>query len=144
MALFGNKDTDGAQGLTLERAQAVIEAARTKAEQIGVPMNIAVVDEGGNLKAFVRMEKAWLGSIQIAQDKAYTARAFDMATKELAKLSQPGDPAFGIHTTNGGRVIIFPGGIPLKEGDEVVGAVGVSGGLPDQDHEVAEAGAAAF
>src|SRR3954469_25006603 len=110
MALFGGKAMDGApEGVTLKRAQAVIEAARKKAEEIGVPMNIAVMDEGGNLKAFVRMEKAWLGSIQIAQDKAYTARAFDMSTKELAKISQPGDPAFGIHSTNGGRVVIFPG-----------------------------------
>lgn len=146
MALFGDKEkeTDGAVGVTLERALAVIEAARRKAEEIGVPMDIAVVDEGGNLKAFARMEKAWLGSIQIAQDKAYTARAFDMETKALAKLAQPGDPAFGIHSTNGGRVVIFPGGVPLKEGGEVVGGVGVSGGLPDQDHEVAQAGADAF
>jgi uncharacterized protein GlcG (DUF336 family) len=144
MALFGSKETSEGQGMLLERAQAVIEAARRKAEEIGVPMNIAVVDEGGNLKAFVRMEKAWLGSIQIAQDKAYTARAFDMSTKALGKLSQPGEPVFGIHSTNGGRVVIFPGGIPLKDGDEVVGAVGVSGGLPNQDHEVAEAGVEAF
>src|SRR3954463_15753974 len=136
MALFGGKETDQTQGVTLKQAQAVIEAARRKAEEIGVQMNIAVVDEGGNLKAFARMEKAWLGSIQIAQDKAYTARAFDMSTEDLAKISQPGDPAFGIHSTNGGRVVIFPGGVPLKEGTEVVGGVGVSGGLPDQDHEV--------
>lgn len=144
MGLFGGKETNEVEGVTVKRAQAVIDAARRKAEEIGVPMNIAVVDEGGNLKAFARMEKAWLGSIQIAQDKAYTARAFDMATKDLGKLSQPGEPVYGIHSTNGGRVVIFPGGIPLKEGDEIVGAVGVSGGLPDQDHEVAEAGVDAF
>ena len=130
--------------VTLETAQLVIEAARQKAEYLEVPMNVAVVDAGGNLKAFIRTDKAWLGSIQIAQDKAFTARAFDMSTKDLAKISQPDDPAFGIHSTNGGRVVIFPGGIPLKNGDEVVGGIGVSGGLPDQDHEVALAGAKAF
>jgi uncharacterized protein GlcG (DUF336 family) len=130
--------------VTFEAAQLVIEAARKKAEDLEVPMNIAVVDAGGNLKSFVRMDKAWLGSIQIAQDKAFTARAFDMSTKELAKISQPDDPAFGIHSTNGGRVVIFPGGIPLKADDEVVGGIGVSGGLPDQDHEVALAGVKAF
>jgi uncharacterized protein GlcG (DUF336 family) len=107
-------------------------------------MNIAVVDAGANLKAFIRMDKAWLGSIQIAQDKAFTARAFDMSTKELAKISQPEDVAFGIHTTNQGRVVIFPGGIPVKDGNEVVGAIGVSGGQPDEDHDVAQVGAAAF
>ena len=132
------------QEVTLETAQSIIEAARKKAEDLEVPMNIAVVDVGGNLKSFIRMDKAWLGSIQIAQDKAFTARAFDMSTKDLAKLSQPEDPAFGIHSTNGGRVVIFPGGIPLKVGDDVVGGIGVSGGLPDPDHEVALAGAKAF
>src|ERR1700749_2956809 len=144
MALSGSSEANGKKNVTLDRAQTIIEAALRKAADIGVPMNVAVVDEGGNLKSFVRMEKAWLGSIQIAQDKAWTARAFDMTTKELAAISQPEDPAFGIHTTNGGDVVVFPGGIPLKDGEEVVGAIGVSGGQPDQDHEVAEAGAAAF
>jgi uncharacterized protein GlcG (DUF336 family) len=130
--------------ITIARSQQVIEAAMRKAEEIGVAMNIAVVDDGGNLKAFVRMEKAWLGSIDIAINKAFTARAFDMSTKKLAKIAQPGDTAFGIHATNGGRVVIFPGGIPLMAGEQVVGAIGVSGGQPDEDHEVAEAGAEAF
>ncbi|MDQ3686981.1 MAG: heme-binding protein [Acidobacteriota bacterium] len=131
-------------GVTLERAQKVVEAARQKAEKIGVPMNIAVVDAGNNLTTFARMDGAWLGSIDIAQNKAYTARAFDMSTKELAPLCQPGKPLFGIHASNDGQLIIFPGGIPLTSGDKVVGAIGVSGGSVEQDQEVAEAGAAAF
>ena len=132
------------QNVTLASARTVIEAARKRAEEIGVPMCIAVVDDGANLVAFARMDGAWLGSIDIAQDKAFTARAFDITTKELAKLSQPGQPLFGITASNEGRVVIFAGGVPLKHDGRVVGAVGSSGGQPDQDHEVAEAGAAAF
>ncbi len=130
--------------VTLGTALAVVEAARKRAEQVGVAMNIAVVDDGGNLVAFARMDGAWLGSIEIAQDKAWTARAFDISTKELASMSQPKQPLFGIAETHRGRVIIFGGGIPLKADGHVVGAVGVSGGTPDQDQEVAEAGVAAF
>jgi uncharacterized protein GlcG (DUF336 family) len=133
-----------AKHVTLAAARDVIEAARKHAEKIGVPMNIAVVDAGANLVAFIRMDGGWLGSIDIAQDKAFTARAFDLTTKELAKLSQPGEPLFGITASNEGRVVIFAGGIPLKSEGRVVGAVGASGGRPDQDHEVAEAGTAAF
>ncbi|MGH9942077.1 MAG: GlcG/HbpS family heme-binding protein [Pyrinomonadaceae bacterium] len=144
MALFGSKETNEAQGVTLARAQAVVEAARQQADKIGVQMNIAVVDAGNNLTAFARMDGAWLGSIDIAQNKAYTARAFDMETKTLGKASQPGEPLFGIHASNGGKIIIFAGGIPLKDGSTVVGAIGVSGGTVEQDQEVAEAGAAAF
>ena len=130
--------------VTLAAAQAVLEAARQKATEIDVPMNIAVVDAGNNLVAFARMDDAWLGSIEISQNKAYTARAFDMPTKELAPLAQPGCPLYGIVTSNDGRVVAFAGGIPLKSEDRVVGAVGVSGGTIEQDHEVAEAGVAAF
>ncbi len=144
MALFGSKEAPQAQGVTLERAQAVIETARRKAEQIGVAQNIAIVDAGNNLVAFAHMDGAWLGSIDIAQNKAYTARAFDMETKALGKMSQPGEPLFGIHASNDGKLIIFAGGIPLKQGGQVVGAIGVSGGTVDQDQEVAEAGVAAF
>ena len=133
-----------AKPVTLAAAQAVLKAAQGKADRLGVPMNIAVVDDGANLVAFARMDGAWLGSIEIAQNKAYTARAFNISTKELAAKSQPGKPLFGIATSHGGRVVIFAGGIPLKARGEVVGAVGVSGGTPDQDHSVAEAGAAAF
>jgi uncharacterized protein GlcG (DUF336 family) len=130
--------------VNLETAQAVIDAARKQAQQIGVPMNVAVVDEGNNLVAFVRMDGAWLGSIDIAQGKAYTARAFDMGTDALAPMCQPGEPLFGIHASNQGRLIIFPGGVPLKTDGAVVGAIGASGGRPDQDQQVAEAGAASF
>lgn len=133
-----------AESVTLESAQAVVEAARQKADQIGVPMDIAVVDAGNNLTAFARMDNAWLGSIDIAQNKAYTARAFDMSTKDLAPLCQPNQPLFGINASNQGRLIIFAGGIPLTAGGEVVGAIGVSGGSVEQDQEVAEAGVAAF
>lgn len=132
------------QGITLEAALHVIEAARRSAEAIGVAMNIAVMDDGNNLVAFERMDGAWLGSIDIAQGKAYTARAFNMSTKDLAPLCQPGQSLFGIHASNDGRLIIFPGGIPLKEDGVVVGAIGVSGGAVEQDHVVAEAGAKAF
>jgi uncharacterized protein GlcG (DUF336 family) len=133
-----------AEQVTLAAAQAVIAGAMKKAAAIGVPMDIAVVDSGANLVAFVRMDNAWIGSIEISRNKAYTARAFDMSTKDLAKISQPGTTAYGIHAATDRSIVIFPGGIPLKAGGKVVGAIGVSGGLPDQDHEVAEAGVEAF
>lgn len=131
--------------VSLASALAIIEAARAKAEKVGVPMNIAVVDGGANLVAFARMDGAWLGSIEIAKNKAWTARAFDMTTKELSKISQPGDPAYGIAVSTDHKIAIFPGGIPLKcaEG-KVVGAVGCSGGTPSQDQQVAEAASDAF
>src|SRR5215470_6639522 len=115
--------------MTLADARRVIEAAEQKSEQIGQPMNIAVVDSGGNLVAHVRMDGAWIGSVDISINKAWTARAFDISTKELAELSQSGDQFFGIHVSNHGRVMIFAGGIPLKRDQEVVGGIGVSGGL---------------
>ena len=130
--------------ITLADARRMIAAAEQKAVDIGQPMNIAVVDAGGNLVAHVRMDKAWMGSVDIAIKKAWTARAFDIETKALAELSQSGDQFFGIHASNNGRVMIFAGGVPLKRGNEVVGAVGVSGGLGKQDQAVAEAAAEAF
>lgn len=130
--------------ITLADARRIITAAETRASEIGQPMNIAVVDAGGNLVAHVRMDKAWIGSVDIAINKAWTARAFDVATKDLAELSQSGSQFFGIHASNHGRVMIFAGGIPLKRGDQVVGAIGVSGGMGKQDQAVAEAGARAF
>ncbi len=130
--------------ITLEDARRIIAAAEKKAVDIGQPMNIAVVDEGGNLVAHVRMDNAWIGSVDIAINKAWTARAFDISTKALAELSQSGDQFFGIHVSNHGKVMIFAGGIPLKRGGQVVGAVGVSGGVGKQDQAVAEAGEAAF
>jgi uncharacterized protein GlcG (DUF336 family) len=96
------------------------------------------------LVAHLRMDKAWIGSVDIAINKAWTARAFDISTKQLAELSQSGDQFFGIHASNHGRVMIFAGGIPLKKDGKVVGAIGVSGGSGEQDHAVAEAGAAAL
>jgi len=130
--------------ITLADARRIIAAAEKKAEEIQQPMNIAVVDTGGNLVAHVRMDNAWIGSVDISINKAWTARAFDISTKELAENSQSGDQFFGIHASNHGRVMIFAGGIPLKRGDKVVGGIGVSGGLGKQDQAVAEAGAAAF
>ena len=129
---------------TLDDAKRIISAAEKKAAEIGQPMNIAVADEGGNLIAHVRMDGAWIGSIDISINKAYTSRAFDIATKDLASHSQSGGQFFGIHASNGGRIMIFAGGIPLRKHGKVVGAIGVSGGSGDQDHAVAEAGATAF
>jgi uncharacterized protein GlcG (DUF336 family) len=128
----------------LDDARRVISAAETKAKELGQPMNIAVADEGGNLVAHVRMDNAWIGSIDIAQKKAFTSRAFDISTKDLAAHSQSGGQFFGIHASNNGKVMIFAGGIPLKKEGKVVGAIGVSGGSGEQDHAVAEAGAKAF
>jgi uncharacterized protein GlcG (DUF336 family) len=130
--------------VTLADARRVIAAAEEKAKQIKQPMNIAVADAGGNLVAHVRMDDAWIGSIDISINKAFTARAFDIQTKDLAQFSQSGGQFFGIHVSNHGRVMIFAGGIPLKRDGKVVGAIGVSGGTGDQDQAVAEAGAAAF
>lgn len=128
----------------LDNARRIIAAAEKKALEIGQPMNIAVVDAGGNLISHVRMDGAWIGSIDISINKAYTARAFDISTKELATYSQSQGQFFGIHTSNNGRIMVFAGGIPLKQNGVVIGAIGVSGGLSNQDQSVAEAGAASF
>jgi len=133
-----------ALGVSLEEARRIIRAGQEKANEIGVPMNIAVVDAGANLVAFERQEGAWIGSIDIAQKKAFTSRAFDIETKALGENSQSGQQFFGIHASNNGKIMIFAGGVPLKRGGEVVGAVGVSGGLGEQDQAVAEAAARAF
>src|SRR3982750_4305644 len=130
--------------MRLEDARRVIAAAEKKAAEIGQPMNVAVADGGGNLVAHGRMDGAWIGSIDISIKKAFTSRAFDISTRDLAGHSQSGGQFFGIHASNGGRVMIFAGGIPLKRDGKVVGAIGVSGGSGEQDHAVAEAGAAAF
>ncbi|MDB6041903.1 MAG: hypothetical protein JWM63_454 [Gammaproteobacteria bacterium] len=130
--------------VTLEDARKIISAAEKKAGELGQPMNIAVADTGGNLVAHVRMDGAWLGSIDISINKAFTARAFDISTRDLAKFSQPGGQFYGIHASNHGRVMIFAGGVPVKRAGKVVGAVGVSGGTGEQDQAVAEAGAKAF
>ena len=130
--------------LSLDDAQRLIAAGIAKADEIGQPMNIAVADAGGNLIAHVRMDGAWMGSIDISIKKAFTARAFNLATKDLAGNAQSGDQFFGIHASNGGRIMIFAGGIPVTQDGQVVGAVGVSGGSGEQDHSVAEAAVAAL
>ena len=130
--------------MTLEDARRIIAAAEKKAASIGQPMNIAVADAGANLVAHVRMDGAWIGSIDISISKAWTSKAFDIATKDLGDNSQPNQQFFGIHTTNNGRVAIFAGGVPLVRDGAVVGAIGVSGGSGAQDQTVAEAGAAAL
>src|ERR1700731_712248 len=129
--------------ITLDDARRVISAAEKKAREIGQPMNIAVVG-GGNLVSHVRMDGAWLGSIDISINKAFTARAFDISTAELAQNSQPGQQFFGIHVSNHERVMIFAGGVPLRRDGSIIGAIGVSGGNGNQDEAVALAGASAI
>ena len=130
--------------LTLDTAEKLSEAAKAKAKEIGVPMNIAIVDAGANLVSFHRMDNAWLGSVDISIKKAKTARFFDMNSGEIGKLSQPGGPLYNIEHSNGG-LISFPGGVVLKDSSgDVIGAIGVSGGAVEQDHEVASAGAGAL
>ncbi|MBP9865680.1 MAG: heme-binding protein [Candidatus Omnitrophica bacterium] len=127
--------------ISLEQARGAVTAAIQKAKELGVKMNIAVVDAGANLKAFARMDGAWLGSIDISIKKAKTARYFDFNTGDIGKLSQPGGSLFGIEHSNGG-LITFPGGVPIKNREgQVIGAIGVSGSLVENDHAVAEAGA---
>lgn len=129
--------------ITLAQAQSAVAAALEKSKAIGVKMNIAIVDAGANLKAFARMENAWLGSIDIAQKKARTARYFDMNTGDIGNLSQPGGSLYNIEHSNGG-LITFPGGVPIKDGSgTIIGAIGVSGDTVENDHAVASAGAAA-
>jgi len=130
--------------IDLDQAQVVVDAAVKKAQEIATLMNVTVIDAGGNLKAFARMDGAWLGSIDISAKKARTARFFDMDSGEIGKLSQPGGPLYNIEFSNGG-LISFPGGVPLKNaGGEVVGAIGVSGSTVENDHAVAVAGANAL
>jgi uncharacterized protein GlcG (DUF336 family) len=132
------------KSVSLDDAQRIIQAGIVKAKAINSPSNIAVADAGGNLLAFARMDEAWLGSIDIAINKAFTSRAFDIATKHLARFAQPDQQFFGIHVSNHGRVMVFAGGLPLKSGDKVIGAVGVSGGSGEQDQQIVEAAAAAL
>ena len=126
--------------LKLDFAIKMIKAAEKKAKAIGVPMVVTVVDEGGNLVAQHRMDSALLASINISKNKAYTAVAVKVPTHELAALSQPGQPLFGIHNADGGRIVIFGGGFPLKQGDHVIGGIGVSGGSVEEDVACAKAG----
>lgn len=128
--------------ISLSQAEAAIAAAKTKSDELGTLMNIAVVDAGANLVAFVRQDGAWLGSLDISIKKAKTARFFDMNTGSIGELSQPGGSLYNIEHSNGG-LITFPGGIPIKDGSgAVIGAIGVSGSSVENDHAVAEAGVA--
>jgi uncharacterized protein GlcG (DUF336 family) len=130
--------------LTLDDAKRMLSAAEAKADGLGIPYNIAVVDSGGRLIAFIRQDGALIGSVDLAINKATTARIFDLSTSELASLAQPGKPLFGIQETNAGKVVIFGGGIPVWHGDHIVGAVGTSAGTVEQDIAVAEAAIAAL
>jgi uncharacterized protein GlcG (DUF336 family) len=132
------------ESVSLDDARRIISAGEEKAREIESPSNIAVVDVGGNLVAHIRMDGAWIGSVDIAINKAFTSRAFDISTKELADNAQPGDQFYGIQESNHGRVVVFAGGIPLERDGLILGAVGVSGGDGDQDQAVAEAAVAAL
>jgi uncharacterized protein GlcG (DUF336 family) len=130
--------------IVLAQARAVLDAALKKAVDIKVPVNIAVVDAGGNLKAFYRQEDAFIGSIDISIKKAVTARYFNMSTRALGAASVPGQPLYGIEVSNDG-LVLFPGGLLLVDKNNViVGAIGVSGGTVDEDESIAKAGAAAL
>ncbi len=130
--------------ITALQARAMVDGAILKATELNTKKDIAVVDAGANLKAFLRMDGAWLGSIDVAMKKARTARLFDMPTGDIGGLSQPGGPLYGIEHSNGG-LISFPGGVPVRASDgSVIGAVGVSGSTVELDHEVAVAGAEAI
>lgn len=129
--------------ITETQASVAIAAARRAAETIGVPMNIAVLDDGANLKAFARMDGALLGSIDIALGKAKTAALFGLNTEVVGEFSKPGGTSPGLELTNGG-LVVFAGGIPVRDADgRLIGAVGVSGGAVAQDYEVARAAVAA-
>ena len=130
--------------VTLEDAKRMLSAAEAKAVSLGIAYNIAIVDAGGHLVAFARQDGALIGSIDLAIDKAVTARMFDKATSDLARLAQPGKPLFGIQESNAGKVVIFSGGIPIISSGNIIGAVGASAGTVEQDIAVAEAALAAL
>ncbi|WP_042664140.1 heme-binding protein [Haloferax sp. ATB1] len=128
------------EAIPLEIATQLIEAAEQRADKIDNPMVITVANSEGNLIAQHRMDGAWLASVNISRNKAYTSAALDMPTHELAEASEPGNSLYGLDTRGDGRMVVFGGGYPLMKDDEVVGAIGVSGGAVSQDCDVAEAG----
>ena len=126
--------------VTLEQAKKLVKASEEKAEEIDNPMVITVANSEGNLIAQHRMDGAWLASVNISRNKAYTSAALDMPTHDLTEASEPGNSLHGLQTTDDNRIVVFGGGYPLERDGEVVGAIGVSGGEVSQDREVAEAG----
>jgi len=130
--------------IDLSDAGILLAGARDRAQAIGVPMCIAITDEGGNLLAFERMDGGKITSIPIAIDKAFTAAGARKATHEYGASSQPGAPAYGINSAIGGRLMVVGGGLPISADGQVVGGIGVSSGTPAQDQEVAQAGLDAF
>lgn len=131
-------------GITLEDAKVMIAAAEEESDEVGVPMCVAVVDAGANLLGFHRMDGALLASVGIAQNKAYSAVSMKMPTDEIGELAQPGASLYGIGNTNEGRIVTFGGGFPIESDGEILGAVGASGGSPEEDMRVAQAGLDAF
>lgn len=130
--------------LDLGDADVLLAGARARAAEIGVPMCIAITDEGGNLVAFERMDGGKVTSITIAIDKSFTASGAKKATHEYGEVSQPGAPVYGIASAIGGRLMVVGGGLPVVVDGDVVGGIGVSSGTPAQDRDVAQAGLDAF
>jgi len=130
--------------MELEDAQRAIAAAKARADEMGLPMCIAVMNEYAYLIAFARTGDTTLDSIQLAIDKAYTSALIRMDTRELGRLSQPGEQLYGIQNNLGGKMVIFPGGIPIWRDGKLFGAVGASGGMVDEDEAVALAGVQAL
>jgi len=130
--------------LSLDEATRITQAALTQAGQLGIHVTITVVDGGGNVRSQTRMDRARFGTLNVSANKAFTAAAFGLPTKVLTDLVQPGAPLYGFADAMGGRFVSFPGGNPLVRGDEVVGAIGISGGSVDQDQAIADAGATAL
>lgn len=130
--------------LTLDMAKRLVEAAEQKSRQMGLASNIAIVDDGGNLILFHRMDKARIAGIEISKNKAWTSVSMQMPTANLAQSALPGGPTFGVNTTNYGRIVILGGGVPLISGEHLVGGIGVSGGSSAQDIEIATAAVQAF
>ena len=130
--------------LTLADATRITEAARTHAADLGTPVTITVVDGGGNVRTQTRMDGARFGTLNVSANKAFTAAAFGAPTKVLTDLVQPGAPLFGFADAMGGRFVSFAGGVPLVRDEEVIGAIGISGGSVDQDQAIADTGAAAL
>jgi uncharacterized protein GlcG (DUF336 family) len=130
--------------MILAEAEQAVQAARLKAQEMGIAMAIAVVNESGVLTAFIRMDNSELVAVPIAEDKAYTALVNRLTTQELGAQCQPGGPLYGLQNNLGGRMVIFPGGVPVWRDGKLIGAVGASGGAVEEDHACAMAGALAL